>query len=72
MEEKLKKYQKEIESFKKKDLASADEMQRNVEKLTEITQNLDDAASEVEVLYSLLQLYLVRFRLVDRDHTEFR
>ena len=48
-EETLNGYNKEVEAFKKKEVASPDEMQRNVEKLAELDKLLKEAAEELEV-----------------------
>ena len=49
-EETLNGYNKEVEAFKKKEVASPDEMQRNVEKLAELDKLLKEAAEELEVV----------------------
>lgn len=45
----LESYNKEVESFRKKDVMSMEEMKNNVEKFTELTKNLDNALAEYEV-----------------------
>ncbi|XP_064624417.1 dynein axonemal heavy chain 3-like [Lineus longissimus] len=49
-EEKLNEFQKEVDSFRKKEIMSGDEMKINVEQLTKLHQNLEDAREELEGL----------------------
>ncbi|XP_074648811.1 dynein axonemal heavy chain 3-like [Tubulanus polymorphus] len=49
-EEKLNEYQKEVDSFKKKEIMSVDEMKTNVEILTTLHTNLESAREELEGL----------------------
>ena len=42
-------YNKEIESFRKKELANAEEMQKNVDKLKDLHRLLEEAVTELEV-----------------------
>ncbi|XP_078610604.1 dynein axonemal heavy chain 3-like isoform X1 [Branchiostoma floridae x Branchiostoma japonicum] len=45
-EDKLNRYNQEVESFRKKEIMSMDEMKTNVDKLNELSQQLDDAMGE--------------------------
>ena len=56
-EETLNGYNKDVESFKKKELMNPDEMQKNVDKLAELTRLLDEASTELEVCF---WVYIVR------------
>ena len=49
-EQKLLGVGKEVESFKKKELMSLEEIKNNVEKLNELTSCLDAAVTELEVM----------------------
>ncbi|XP_025062794.1 dynein heavy chain 3, axonemal [Alligator sinensis] len=49
-EETLKKYEKEVESYKKRDVMILEEMKNNVEKFNELDKNLDDAMVEFEAI----------------------
>lgn len=42
-------YNKEVESFRKKDVMTMEEMKNNVEKFNELSKNLDFALAEYEV-----------------------
>jgi len=53
-EETLNGYNKEVESFKKREVASPDEMQKNVDKLNELSRLLDEASQELEVILRLM------------------
>ena len=54
-EETLNNYNKEVESFKKKEVASPDEMQKNVDKLAELDKLLKEAAEDLEVRFFKIQ-----------------
>ena len=43
-------YNKDIESFRKKEIANTEEMQRNVDKLSDLGRLLDEATTELEVI----------------------
>nr|XP_026696681.1 dynein heavy chain 3, axonemal [Ciona intestinalis] len=49
-EETLIGYNKEVESFKRKEVATPDEMQRNVDKLNEMTKLLEQATQDLETI----------------------
>ncbi|XP_074064394.1 dynein axonemal heavy chain 3 isoform X6 [Macrotis lagotis] len=49
-EGKLENYFKDVESFRKKDVINMEEMKNNVEKLNELTRNLDSALEEFELI----------------------
>ncbi|GCC40528.1 hypothetical protein chiPu_0024927, partial [Chiloscyllium punctatum] len=49
-------YGKEVDSFKKKEIMTLDEMRNNVEKLSELTKNLNAAMDEADVGNLLVQL----------------
>nr|XP_006820578.1 PREDICTED: dynein heavy chain 3, axonemal-like [Saccoglossus kowalevskii] len=49
-EAKLQEYNKEVESFRKKEIMSMDEMKSNVEQLSNIQKKLEDARDELESL----------------------
>ncbi|CAI5792110.1 dynein heavy chain 3, axonemal [Podarcis lilfordi] len=46
----LENYNKEVESFRKKDVMTMEEMKNNVEKFNELSKNLDAALSEYEAI----------------------
>lgn len=46
-------YNKDIESFRKKEIANTEEMQRNVDKLSDLGRLLDEATTELEVISKL-------------------
>lgn len=48
-ETKLESYNKELEGFRKREVMSTEEMKNNVEKLNELSKNLDQALMEFEV-----------------------
>lgn len=48
-EAKLEGYNKELEGFRKREVMTAEEMKNNVEKLNELSKNLDQALVEFEV-----------------------
>lgn len=48
-EARLNEYKVEVESFKKKEVASTEEMQKNVKHLADIGENLEKASVELEV-----------------------
>lgn len=48
-EVKLESYNKELDGFRKREVMSTEEMKNNVEKLSELSKNLDQALMEFEV-----------------------
>lgn len=48
-ESKLEGYSKELEGFRKREVMTTEEMKTNVEKLSELSKNLDQALVEFEV-----------------------
>lgn len=48
-ESKLEGYSKELEGFRKREVMTTEEMKTNVEKLSELSKNLDQALLEFEV-----------------------
>lgn len=46
---KLEGYSKELEGFRKREVMTTEEMKNNVEKLNELSKNLDQALVEFEV-----------------------
>lgn len=46
---KLEGYSKELEGFRKREVMTTEEMKNNVEKLNELSKNLDQALLEFEV-----------------------
>nr|XP_014349786.1 PREDICTED: dynein heavy chain 3, axonemal [Latimeria chalumnae] len=63
-EKKINIYSKEVESFKKRDLMNLEEIKNNVEKLSELSTNLDAALEELEVINK-------EEALLERDVSEF-
>lgn len=48
-EETLEGYNREVESYKKRDVMTVEEMKNNAEKFKELNKNLDNALTEFEV-----------------------
>ncbi|XP_042197106.1 dynein axonemal heavy chain 3 [Callorhinchus milii] len=66
-EKKLVMYSKEVDSFKKKEVVTTEEMRNNVEKLSELTKNLDTALEELEAINreeELLEHQLTHFPML--------
>ncbi|XP_026560379.1 dynein heavy chain 3, axonemal [Pseudonaja textilis] len=57
-------YNKEVESFRKKDVMTMEEMKNNVEKFTELSRNLDHALLEYETINK-------EEELLEREKTQF-
>ncbi|KAG8145621.1 hypothetical protein E2320_012135 [Naja naja] len=57
-------YNKEVESFRKKDVMTMEEMKNNVEKFTELSKNLDHALLEYETINK-------EEELLEREKTQF-